>query len=96
MAPAPIPFGRYQLYERIAVGGMAELFFATVRGDDRREHGCVVKRVLPHLSGDEQFIALFLEEARLAARLDHPGIARIIELGREGDHYFIAMEHLAG
>ncbi len=75
---------------------MAELFFATVKGADNVAHACVIKRVLPHLSADAQLIAMFLEEARLAARLDHPGIARIHDLGREGSHYFIVMEYLAG
>jgi serine/threonine protein kinase len=75
---------------------MAELFFATVKGADDVEHACVIKRVLPHLSSDARLIAMFLNEARVAARLDHPGIARIHDLGREGAHYYIVLEYLAG
>jgi serine/threonine protein kinase len=93
---APVRFGRYTLFERIAVGGMAELFFATAPGDPLLERGCVIKRVLPQLSHDTQFITMFLDEAKVIARLHHPGITRIFDLGKQGEHYFIAMEHLAG
>jgi serine/threonine protein kinase len=93
---APVRFGRYQLFERIAVGGMAELFFATAPGDPMLERGCVIKRVLPHLTHDTQFITMFLDEAKVIASLHHPGITRIFDLGKQGEHYFIAMEHLAG
>jgi len=94
--PAPIRFGRYLLLERLAVGGMAEIFLAKATGDGGFERLCVIKRVLPHLGRDPEFIRMFLDEARLAAQLHHPGIVQIHELGRVGDDYFIAMEYLAG
>src|SRR5690606_28043023 len=60
------------------------------------ERLCVVKRALPHLSRDPEFIRMFMDEARLAARLHHPGIVQIHELGTCDDDYYIAMEYLAG
>ncbi len=56
----------------------------------------VVKRILPHLSSQEQFVRMFFDEARIGALLDHPNIVRIIEVGREGDGYFLAMEPVQG
>src|SRR5690606_1489670 len=94
--PAPIRFGRYLLLERLAVGGMAEIFLAKVVGEGGFERLCVVKRALPHLSRDPEFIRMFMDEARLAARLHHPGFVQIHELGTCDDDYYIAMEYLAG
>ncbi|MBX7102332.1 MAG: serine/threonine protein kinase, partial [Myxococcaceae bacterium] len=91
-----VAFGRYQLLERLAVGGMAELFLARAQGDGGFSKTCVVKRVLPHLAADAGFVSMFLDEARLAARLDHPGIAQIFDLGKVGTDYYLAMEYLAG
>src|SRR3954447_9919992 len=93
---ASVPFGRYRLEERLATGGMAELFLARVVGEAGFEKPCVVKRVLPHLAIDQSFVTMFLDEARIAARLNHPGIVQIFDLGREADSYFLAMEYLAG
>jgi hypothetical protein len=56
----------------------------------------VVKRILPHLSSQEQFVRMFLDEARIGALLDHPNIVRIIEVGSDGDGYFLAMEPVQG
>ncbi len=94
--PASIRFGRYELIERLAVGGMAELFLARSVRDAGFEKLCVVKRVLPHLSRSRQFLEMFLDEARIAAQLSHPGICQVFDLGKEGDDYYLAMEHLAG
>lgn len=91
-----VSFGRYQLLDRIAVGGMAELFLASAQGEAGFSRLCAIKRVLPHLTGEPSFIQMFLNEARLAARLHHPGIIQIFDLGKVGEDYFIAMEYLAG
>jgi eukaryotic-like serine/threonine-protein kinase len=96
VASPPTRFGKYRLYDRIAVGGMAEIFFATKPGDPELSGGCIIKRVLPHLAGEKQFITMFLDEAKLTARLHHPGIARIYDLGIADEQYFIAMEYLFG
>jgi len=91
----PIPFGRYWLLDRIAIGGMAEVFVA-VRRDEPNGRPLAVKRILPTLVEDAELVTMFLDEARLVAQLDHPGIVPILELGKVGESYFIAMEHVAG
>lgn len=88
--------GRYELIQRLAVGGMAEVFIARETGPAGLERRVVVKRILPHLSADEEFVQLFLEEARVLARLQHPGIVQVYELGEEEGSWFIAMEHVPG
>jgi len=91
----PIPFGRYWLIDRIAIGGMAEVFVA-VRRDEPNARPLALKRILPTLVEDAELVTMFLDEARLVAQLDHPGIVPILELGKVGESYFIAMEHVAG
>jgi len=88
----PIPFGKYLLQERVDVGGMAEVFVAG--GPDGRR--CAVKRLLPGLSEDPELLAMFLDEARLTARLAHPGIVEVRDLGRVGESWYIAMEYVPG
>ncbi|WP_375757806.1 serine/threonine protein kinase [Corallococcus exercitus] len=89
-------FGNYRLIDRIAVGGMAEIFLAhqvDARGD---ETPIVIKRIRPHLSKHAAFVKMFLNEARLAAQLNHPNIVQIHDLGKIVDSYFIAMEYVSG
>ncbi len=92
----PTPFGRYLLLQKLASGGMAEIFLAKATGAGGFEKTCVIKRVLPHLAANEAFVRMFLDEARLAARLSHPGIAQIFDLGQVGTDYYLAMEYLPG
>ncbi|ACY18362.1 serine/threonine protein kinase [Haliangium ochraceum] len=93
----PIPFGRYQLLERLAVGGMAELFLAQERGGLRSARiPVVIKRLLPHMAGQSHFKVMFLDEARLTKRLKHPNIAQTYDFGRHGEQLFIAMEFVDG
>jgi len=94
--PFPIPLGRYQLVERLAVGGMAELFLATVGGEHGFAKTVVIKRLLPHLAREAAYNAMFIDEAKLTARLVHPKIAQTYELGRVGESLFIAMEYVDG
>lgn len=89
-------FGRYTLMERLAVGGMAEIFLARQAGLEGFEKRIVIKRIRPHLSKEPAFVKMFLDEARLAAQLTHPNIVQIFDLGRVGDSYFIAMEYVSG
>jgi serine/threonine-protein kinase len=89
----PARVGAYELLQRIAVGGTAEVFLARPAGGERR---VALKRILPHLRHHAHVRALFLDEARLAASLDHPHIVRVHGLGSDGDGWFIAMEHVAG
>jgi serine/threonine protein kinase len=92
----PIPFGRYSLVERLAVGGMAELFVATSPGEHGFTKKVVIKRLLPHLIEDDTYNAMFIDEAKLTARLVHPKIAQTFELGKVDGALFIAMEHVDG
>ena len=96
MGDFPIGFGRYQLVERLALGGMAELFIATAPGEHGFQKKVVIKRLLPHLVNDETYNAMFIDEAKLTARLVHPKIAQTFELGKVDDQLFIAMEYVDG
>ena len=91
-----ISFGRYALLRKLAEGGMAELFIARQSGVEGFEKLCVVKRILPQLSKDESFVKMFLNEARVAARLNHANIVQIWDLGKTDERYFIAMEYVHG
>ncbi len=87
---------RYELLERIAVGGMAELYRARMTGEQGFEKIVAIKKILPHLAGEEELVKAFIEEAKLAARLQHPNIIQVFDFGRIGGTYFIAMEYLDG
>jgi serine/threonine protein kinase len=96
----PRPFGKYLLLRQLAIGGMAEVYLARQSGPAGFEKECVIKRILPSLAVDQQFVNMFLDEARIAARLSHPNIVQIFDLGsiddgNKGD-YFLAMEHVHG
>ncbi len=92
----PAPFGKYHLLERLAVGGMAEIYLAKSFGAAGFERLLVIKKILPHMAEDEEFITMFIDEARIASTLNHSNIAQINELGKEGGAYFIAMEYVHG
>jgi eukaryotic-like serine/threonine-protein kinase len=89
-------YGNYELVRRLAAGGMAEIFLARQQGLEGFEKELVIKRILPHLASEVGFIRMFLDEARIAARLNHPNIAQIFNLGAQGGTYFIAMEYVEG
>lgn len=89
-------FGRYTLLAKIATGGMAEIFLAKQRGVEGFEKLVVVKKILESFSSDEEFVELFLDEARIAAQLSHPHIVQTFDLGKEQGSFFIAMEYLHG
>ncbi len=92
----PVRFGKYTLIDRIAVGGMAEIFLARQAGLEGFEKTIVIKRIRPHLSKQPNFVKMFLNEAKLAAQLNHPNIVQIYDLGKIGESYFIAMEYIFG
>ena len=89
-------YGDYQLLKKLATGGMAQIFLARQQGMEGFEKFLVVKRILPHLAENDDFIKMFLDEARIAARLNHPNIVQIFNLGAQDDSYFIAMEFIHG
>ena len=74
-------FGKYSLVARLATGGMAEIFLARLQGAAGFEKLICIKRILPHLARDKQFVAMFLDEARIAARISHPNVCQVFELG---------------
>jgi eukaryotic-like serine/threonine-protein kinase len=92
----PIPFGKYYLLERINVGGMAEVFKAKTVGVEGFERIVALKRILPSIAEDEEFITMFIDEAKIAVQLQHANIAQIFDLGKVDDSYFIALEYVNG
>ena len=88
--------GRYHLLDRVAFGGMAEIYRAKTADAAGRLHLVAVKRVLGHLSEDDEFIQMLIDEARLTALLRHANIAQLHEFTRIGSEYFIAMEYVDG
>lgn len=93
---SPILFGRYHLLEKISAGGMAEVFKAKSYGVAGFEKLLVIKKILPNLNSDKEFIEMFLDEARISVSLSHGNIVQVIDLGREGESYFMAMEYVHG
>src|SRR5262245_11115877 len=92
-ASAPERLGRYAISSHLASGGMAEIFVATA--PDQRDP-VVVKVITRERASDENYIQMFLDEARLVATLNHPNIARLLEVGKDGQVYFLAMELVRG
>lgn len=88
--------GQYEILERIAVGGMAEIYLAKQSRVAGFSRSVVLKRVLPEYAADQAFVDAFLREARLCAQLNHPNIVQILDLGKMQDTYFIALEHIDG
>jgi TonB family protein len=102
-APAPasapaagVAFGQYELIELISAGGMAEVFKARMRGVEGFQKIVAIKRILPHLTDNDEFVKMFIDEAKLAAQLQHPNITHIYDLGKIERFYYIAMEYIEG
>ncbi len=93
---APTAFGRYTLLERLAVGGMAEVFRAKISSSHGFEKIVVIKRILPHLAEDQNFVSMFIDEAKLTAQLTHPKIVQILDFGEVAGQYFTALEYIEG
>ena len=91
----PAAFGRYELQNLLAVGGMAEVFLARSRTGGI-ERTCVIKRVLPRYSTSRQFVSMFIDEARITIGLDHENIVRLFDFGQVDGAYFMALEYFEG
>lgn len=91
-----IPFGRYVLIQKIALGGTAEIFRAKLLGIEGFEKEVVIKRILPPWSANPQFISMLIDEAKILVKLQHDKIVQVFELGREDDLYYISMEYVRG
>jgi serine/threonine-protein kinase len=96
MTEAHHPQQRYRVLERLASGGMAEVFIAESAGIEGFKKQVAIKRVLPHLSEKKRFIAMFLDEARLSAHLSHSNVVQVFDIGVGDNAYFIVMEYVDG
>jgi len=94
--PSGTRLGKYQLLRRIATGGMAEIFLARAQAMHGFEKQVVLKRILPQHASSDDFIRMFLAEARLAATLHHPNIVQVYDIGEEAGAYFFTMEYIQG
>lgn len=92
----PSRFGKYILLDKLASGGMAEVYRAKVTGVESFQRLCAIKCMLPTLVEDPQFVTMFIDEAKIAAQLNHANIVQIYELGRLNDRLYIAMELISG
>ena len=92
----PQQFGRYYLTQKIAMGGMAEIFRAKSIGAEGFEKVVVIKRILPHFCEDEGFVTMFKDEARVAAHLAHANVVQVFDFDEVDDLFYIAMEYVEG
>ena len=92
----PRQIGRYDIIALLGEGGMARAYLAVSRGPGRFNKLAVIKQILPSLSSDPNFVAMFLDEARLAARLHHPNIVQTFDVAEHDGNYMLAMEYIEG
>ncbi len=90
------PLGRYVLGTLLGAGGAASVYMARLDGPQGFERVVAIKLVHEHLMADREFIAMFLDEANLACRLQHPNVVHCYELCEDGEHLYLAMEYLHG
>src|SRR3569833_1830496 len=90
----PSQFGRYTLIERLAAGGMAEVFRAKIVSSHGFEKVIVIKRILPQLAADPAFVSMFLEKTKQKAQQTHPKNKQAQDIGDVGGQYFIALEYI--
>ncbi len=89
-------FGRYELIKLLAVGGMGEIYLARVKGPANFEKRCVIKKILPHLATEEEFVTKFIDEANTVVQLTHGNIVPVFDMGEHQGEYFIAMDYIPG
>jgi serine/threonine protein kinase/Tfp pilus assembly protein PilF len=92
----PVRFGKYLILDKIATGGMAEMYLAKMTSVEGFEKLVAIKKILPNLTEDKSLVKMFIEEAKLAAMLFHQNIVHIYDLGSMEGAYFIAMEYIHG
>ncbi|MFM7202706.1 MAG: protein kinase domain-containing protein [Myxococcota bacterium] len=96
IAPQEQQFGKYRIMKRLGSGGMAEVHLARMTGSEGFERLVALKRILPHLCDDQDFIESFISEARLGGLLNHVNIVQTIELGKADERFYLAMEFVDG
>ena len=94
--PKPTVFGRYLLLDRIAYGGMAEVFRGKQFGEEGFDRIIAIKRVLPAVADNDQFLAMFRDEANITRTLQHGNIAQVYDFGKLDGRYYLAMEYVSG
>lgn len=92
----PNQFGKYYLFDRINVGGMAEIYRAKTFGLEGSERLVVVKKMIPLIADDRELVSMFIDEAKLVVQLNHPNIGQVSDWGKVDESYYIAMEYIAG
>ena len=95
-SPAPLRLGPYELLRRIATGGMAEVYLARRAGPHGFQKIVAVKSILPQYARDPDFVAMFVDEARVCARLGHPNIVQVFDFGEQDGELYMAMEYVDG
>ncbi|MGB0680554.1 MAG: serine/threonine protein kinase, partial [Polyangiales bacterium] len=88
--------GPYRIERRLAIGGMAEVFVARREGPHGFHKRVALKRILPHLARDAEFVSMFIDEAKLAAQLEHPNVVQVFDFGEIDGELFLAMEYVEG
>src|ERR1043165_423958 len=96
MSDVTAPQQKYRLLAELGHGGMADVYLAVLKGPTDFTKIAVLKRLRGHLAEDPDFLAMFLQEARVSARLNHPNVVHTFEVGHDGRNHFIAMEYLEG
>ncbi len=94
--PPTTRLGRYELHFRLAAGGMATVYLARIAAQNAFEKWVAVKVIHPHMATDRGYVRMFLDEARLAARMDHPNLCHVFDFGDDHGAYYLAMEYLHG
>ena len=94
--PKTFFLGRYRVVDEIGVGGMASVHLGRMDGPGGFQKWVAIKRIHPHLVEDDQFVDMFLDEARIAAGINHANVAQVFDLGKDDNTYWIAMEYLHG
>src|SRR5450755_3544009 len=94
--PTPMRLGPYELLRRLATGGMAEVYLARRAGPHGFQKLMALKRILPQFARDADFVAMFVDEARVCARLGHPNIVQVFDFGEQDGELYMAMEFVDG
>src|SRR5215467_15269600 len=94
--PLPYVFGRYLLLKRLSRGGMGEIFLGKLGEIQGFEKLVIIKKILPNLVADQEFIKRFIDEAQVAIKLNHANIAPVFEVGKVDGEYFLAIEYIEG
>lgn len=89
-------FGRYLLLDKVASGGMAEVWRAKLVGEANFQRILAIKKILPHVSEDPEFVSMFQDEANITVLLQHPNIGQVYEFSKQDDSYYISMEYISG